>query len=43
MGNLYKFAVIGSRSFNNYYLLREYLKSYLPDNAVIITGHAAGG
>lgn len=42
MGNLYKFAVIGSRSFNNYYLLREYLKSYLPDNAVIITGHAAG-
>lgn len=42
MGNLYKFAIIGSRSFNNYYLLRTYLKSYLPDNCVIITGHAAG-
>jgi len=42
MSNLQKFAIIGSRSFNNYYLMQKYLDKYLPPHAIIVTGHAEG-
>ena len=37
-----KVAVIGSRTFNNYELLRKVLKRFFPDAKLIISGHASG-
>lgn len=42
MSNLQKFAIIGSRAFNNYYLMQKYLDKYLPSYATVVTGHANG-
>ena len=42
MSNLKKFAVIGSRTINNYYIVYSYLKQYLPKDAIIVTGGAQG-
>lgn len=42
MHDLNKFAIIGSRSINNYYLVYTYLKRYLPPTAIIVTGGARG-
>lgn len=42
MNKLRRFAIVGSRSFNNYYIMYKVLKEYLPQKALIISGEADG-
>lgn len=42
MSNMRRFAIVGSRSFNNYYIVYKTLKRYLPEKALIVSGEAKG-
>lgn len=42
MSYIEKYIIVGSRCFNNYYILYRTLQYYLPKDAIIVTGGASG-